>query len=63
MTQTCEISGLDPSERLVEECEEQPDEKEEILEAVRQDINAEQGGETETTMGPHDDDEFAGLFV
>jgi hypothetical protein len=62
MTQTCELSGLDPSGRLVEECEEQPDETERILEAANQDINAEQGGKTESTVD-HEDEEFAGLFV
>ncbi|KAK5556064.1 hypothetical protein LTR46_005910 [Exophiala xenobiotica] len=62
MTQTCELSGLDPSQRLVVECEEQPDETEQILEAANQDVNVEKGGKTETTVD-HEDEEFAGLFV
>ncbi|KAK5468081.1 hypothetical protein LTS15_001054 [Exophiala xenobiotica] len=62
MTQTCELSGLDPSERLVEECEEQPDGTERTFEAANQNVNAEQGGKKETTVD-QEDEEFAGLFV
>ncbi|KAL6248942.1 hypothetical protein RBB50_004005 [Rhinocladiella similis] len=60
ITQTCEISGLDPTERLVEEYAEQPDETEESLRTAEKNAKL---NSKDSARDEEDEEDLGGLFV